>query len=181
MLDIRVEIKGERVVIDGLDRVAGRIPGAVNRGLERVAKGVHREAMALLSGPGRSPMRIRDATDEKGNIVRRKTRLRGQSDWLGAKPGSYPVPVISGHLRQQLDWLKPGETKSGAVGTFTAGFNEAIVFDSAEYAVTVHEGKFSNEVHGPRPYLTDALERFNSGGRIAGILNEEINREMTIA
>lgn len=152
MLDIRVEVRGDKVVIDGLNRMAEGIPGAIRRGLERVAKGIHRDAYIWLSGPGAKAS--------------------------GTPGGGYPIPVRTGNLRRLLDWLRPGESKTGPAGTFTAGQNEVVVYDSAEYAHVIHEGRGSSAKFGPRKYLDDALARFNQGARVGQIIGEEINREV---
>ncbi len=81
MLDIQVSIEGDRVIIEGLESFAKTMPKAVKRGLERAAKGVHREAYEWLSGTKAS------------------------------SPGGYPVPVVTEHLRRMLNWLRPGEIK----------------------------------------------------------------------
>jgi hypothetical protein len=159
MLDIRATIEGDRVLIEGLGRFARNTPEAVERGLERVVVGVHREAFDLLSGPGA----------KRSNV----------------NAGEYPVPVRTGYLRQMLDYVLPGESKTGDVGTFTAGDLEAIVFNSALYAEAIHEGVFTSPkgykyspAFGPRPFMDDAYEKFDQGGRVAGILEEEIMKEM---
>lgn len=165
MLDIQVKIEGEKVVISNLQGFTKEIPQAIDRGLNRIAKGVHREAYAWLSGPGSK------ASIKKGVA--------------GSGAGSYPVPVRTGHLRRSLDWLKPGETKSGEAGTFTAGQHEVVIYDSAEYALAIHEGRLTTRqgvnyspIYGKRPFLTDALEKFNKGDRIAKTIEEEIQKEI---
>ncbi len=85
-------------------------------------------------------------------------------------PGAYPVPVETGNLRRLLDWLKPDARK----GEFKAGDLEAIVYDSAEYARTIHDGLGSSAKFGARPFITDGFERFNEGGKLAEIAAEEI-------
>jgi hypothetical protein len=152
MLDIRATIEGDRVLLEGLGRFARNTPEAVERGLERVVTGVYREAFDLLSGPGAKRSKV--------------------------PPGQYPVPVRRGYLRQMLDFVLAGESKTGDAGTFTAGDLEAIVFNSALYAEVIHEGKGSSEKFGPRPFMDDAYETFDRGGRVVEILEEEIAKEM---
>jgi hypothetical protein len=147
VLDVHVTLRGDKVAITGLQGMATRMPGAIKRGLNRIAIGVHRETVAWLSG-------------------------------AAGRPGGYPVPVRTGHLRRMQAWLKPGETKTGEAGTFTAGPMEVVVYNSAGYATMIHEGKGRNARHGARPFLTDALTRFNSGARIVKIMEEEIAAEI---
>lgn len=157
MLDISISIQGDKVLIAGLDKLAhDGIPRAIDRGLNRIAKGIHRSAYDFLSGPG-SKQSIK-----KG----------------GAYAGGYPVPVRTGNLRRLLDWLKPGESKTGPAGTFTAGAHEVVIYDSAEYANVIHEGTGSSAKFGRRPYLTGALDFFNQGDRIKKTVEEEIQKEI---
>lgn len=93
------------------------------------------------------------------------------------KPGSYPTPVISGHLRRNLDWLEPGEKKTVGGATFAAGELEVMLFDSAIYASVVHDGTGSSSSHGPRQFTDDALEAFDAGGRIEAIMEDEFSTE----
>ncbi|NOQ51727.1 MAG: hypothetical protein GQ578_05880 [Desulfuromonadaceae bacterium] len=97
-------------------------------------------------------------------------------DFLGGAKepsGAYPVPIVTGHLRRLLNWLKPGASK----GEFRAGPLESIVYNSAEYSETIHEGHGSSTKYGARPYITDGFERFNRGNRLAKIAGEEIEAE----
>ncbi|MFA5354217.1 MAG: hypothetical protein WC291_08300 [Thermodesulfovibrionales bacterium] len=165
MLDIRVSVEGDKVVLAGLNSLAQDLPRAVDRGLTRIAKGVHREAYDWLSGPGRKK-------------VTKTTRKRGQSDSLGGRPGSYPVPVLTGHLRRALDWLRPNTTKSADGHTFTTGPHEAMVYNSAEYARPIHEGWGSSSTYGPRRFTVDALNRFNQGGRGVEPVETEVQTEI---
>ncbi|NOZ68011.1 MAG: hypothetical protein GXP46_01880 [Deferribacteres bacterium] len=153
MLNLNVTIEGDKVIIEGLDKIADHMPDAVQRGLLRVVKGIHRMAYEFLSGPG---------LEAKG----------------AALAGGYPVPVRTGHLRRMLDWLGPGETKTAGDHTFTAGPMEAMVYNSAEYAMVIHEGRGSSEKYGRRPYLEDALDAFNQGDRIRNTIAEEIDEEV---
>lgn len=173
MLDIQIKIEGDRVIIDGLNKLAAEMPKTIDRGLARVAKGIHGEAHAWLSGAGGASKKVR--TDYVGFIKKSGEKAMFRS-YAGA--GGYPVPVRTRNLRRMLDWLKPGESKQGEAGTFTAGPHEVVIYDSAEYANVIHEGKGSSAKFGPRRYLIDALEKFNQGARIASILQEEIVAEI---
>jgi hypothetical protein len=183
MLNIRATIKGDKVLIEGLADLRQKgIPEAIDRGLTTVVEKAHEEAFKLLSGPGRKKVRLKNKKSYKyqdGNVERRmkrKTRRLGQSDMLGARPGSYPVPVETGHLRRSLDFVPPGRSKTAEGQTFRAGPGEAMLFDSAEYARVILDPKQgeSSHRHGPRPFLTDAIERVD----IVGILEAEIVREL---
>jgi len=131
------------------------MPGAIKRGLRRIAAGIHAIAYQWLSGPGA-----------------KKSYVSG---------GGYPVPVRTGHLRRMLDWLAPGDSKSGDIGAFTAGDDEVVIFDSASYAPAIFLGRGSSDKFGPRDALRDALDYFNHGGQIQQILGEEIRKEINKA
>jgi hypothetical protein len=148
MLDLHIEIKGDKAIIHNLDQLPKRLDKAAQRGLKRVAMGIHREADDFLRGSGGSP------------------------------PGGYPVPMRIGHLHRMLNWVNPGSTKSSGGGSFTAGPMEAIVYNSAVYSMVIHEGRGSSKKFGKRPYMTDALEAFNRGAKIEKVLNEEIAKEL---
>lgn len=145
MLDVKVI--GDKVVVSNMTGLAGEMPNAIKRGVTRIAKGVHREAYAWLSG-------------------------------AAGAPGGYPVPVRTGHLRRMLDWLQPGQSKTAEWGTVSAATNEAVVYDSAIYSDVIHEGKGSSAKFGPRQFLTDALERFNTGDRVTVILEQEVQKDI---
>jgi len=94
--------------------------------------------------------------------------------------GAYPVPVVTGHLRRSLDLVLPGRSKTSDGVTFNASKNEVIVFDSADYAKLIHEGKETSAKYGPRRFLTDAFELFNRDTPITEIIINEINNEMKL-
>jgi hypothetical protein len=152
MLDIHVEIKNHEVVIQGLQKLADEFPGAIKRGLKNIGRGVYAEAYQWLSGPGA-----------------KKSNIPG---------GGYPVPVRTGHLRRSLDFLDPGQSKSGDVGTFTAGDNEVVVFDSASYASAVFMGRGSSSPYGERDALRDGLDVFDRTKGIAFAIDLEIRKEI---
>ncbi|MDA8104672.1 MAG: hypothetical protein M0Z71_04765 [Nitrospiraceae bacterium] len=148
MLDLQIKIEGDRVIIDGLNRFA-------SEGFqEAITRGLSRIGKGVF---------------------------RTAFEWLSgtATPaGAYPVPVVTGHLRRLLDWLFPGQSKSSNGLSFTAGPDETVIYDSAEYARTIREGRGSSAKYGPRDYLTDAFEKFNESERAKEILEEEINNEL---
>jgi hypothetical protein len=174
MLDINVTIHGDKVIIDGLNKLAAEFPNAVKRGLERSAIGVYRSAQDFLRGSGGTAKKVRG--DYTGFTKKSGEEVKFRA-YKGA--GAYPVPMRTGVLMKALDWLKPGESKSSSIGTFAAGDNEAVIFDSAEYANVIHEGKGSSAKFGPRRFLTDALTKFNSGARIKQTIEEEIEKEIS--
>ncbi|WP_020675556.1 hypothetical protein [Geopsychrobacter electrodiphilus] len=92
----------------------------------------------------------------------------------GGKPGSYPVPVETGHLRRMLNWLKPGVSKTADGETFTTGKLEAMVYDSAIYSNVIHDGTGSSSKFGARPFITDGFERFNQTVGVANVIEDEI-------
>jgi len=174
MLDINIRIEGDKVILEGLNRFAQEFPEAVKRGMERSAMGIHRAAYMFLSGPGAKGKTTGAAYSD---IKTRKMKIKGQKWTPQSIPaGGYPVPVRSGHLRGYLDWLKPGQSKTNKYGTFTAGPNEAIIYDPVPYADVIHEGKWTSQSHGPRRYLTDAFEMFNRGLGIQMAISDEIEK-----
>lgn len=168
MLNLNVTVQGDKVVIAGLQQLAGDIPKAVQRGLKRVGVGVFRDAQDWLNGAG--GIYEERVSKKTGNAWRKKVG--------DTSAGGYPVPVRTKHLKGALAWLHPGETKSGEAGSFSAGPMEVVVYDSALYAGVIHEGRGSSAKFGPRPFLTDALARFNQGDRIKLTIEEEIQAEI---
>lgn len=166
MLDISLRIEGDRVLIEGLNKLSQEFPRAVQRGMGRSAKGIHRAAYMFLTGPGA----------HREYKVSKKTGKKYSKKIVDTAAGGYPVPVRTGHLRRQLDWLFPGQTKSNQYGTFSAGPNEAIIYDPVPYADVIHEGKWTSKAYGPRRYLTDALEMFNRGLGIQMAIEDEIQK-----
>lgn len=152
MLDLRVDVQGDKVVLRGLQRIERQMPHVAARGLARIAQGIHRDAHENLSGAGA----------KESNVA----------------GGAYPVPVRTGHLRTHLDWLKPGKSKTSGGVHFIAADDEAIVFNSAAYGRAIHEGAGSSAKFGPRRYITDAAEHYLAGGKAEAILDDEIDKEL---
>jgi hypothetical protein len=174
MLDLKVTVEGDKVVIAGLNKIADEMPNAIKRGLKRVAAGIYAIAYQWLSGAGgQTKSYTREWSAGGGEVRSKKT--------YGAAPGGYPVPVRSGNLRRLLDWLNPGETKSGDIGTFTAEDNEVVIFDSASYASDIFLGKGSSAAYGPRDAVSDAFQMFNRGAMIETVMGEEIQKEINAA
>src|SRR4030042_1465489 len=62
MLDIQITIKGDKVILEGLNQITKKLPGAVERGLGKSAMGIYAAAFKFLTGPGRPPVRLRQTT-----------------------------------------------------------------------------------------------------------------------
>lgn len=184
MVGLNVTIDGDKVLIQGLTLADRAIVRGGAAGLERVTVGIFDEAHKLLSGQSRSRLRIftRAQTYNIKTRKRTRTKMRGVTDQLGAAPGSYPpVPVVTGHLRRYLNFIKPGESKSDNGYSFSAGPLEAIVYNSARYASVISEGTYSSEKYGPRPFDTDAVKNYDQGGHIAAIIDEEVQKAIDAA
>lgn len=172
MLDYKFTMDA-RGVIQGFKKLAERLPEAAYRGLRRIAVGVFDNAHQWLSGAGGGTRGYKNVWSATG-YQRVKTKM-------GAAPGGYPVPVRTGHLRRSLAWLAPGASKSGDVGTVSAGRDEFIVFNSAAYASDVFLGKGRHAAFGPRDALKDALDMFNQGANAEMIMGQEVQREINRA
>lgn len=168
-MNITISLEGDKIVIENLNAMPGKIHRLVGKGLKQVARGVHRDAMDRLNGGG-----------AQGEYVTTKT---GKTRWQKRKQpipaGGYPVPVRTGNLKRLLDFLDPGETFSNEKGSFTAGKTEIVVFDSARYARVIHEGLGSSAKFGRRPFLHDALQKFNAGDNIVHIVTREIEKGLS--
>ena len=167
MLVLTATIENDKIILNGLQDVAQEMPSAVRAGFRRIGDGVYAQAFSLLSGPARPRVRLQDKTDytySEGNIDRKttkKTRLRGQFAQLGARPGTSPVPRVSGNLRALLGWVGPGESKGSSGLDFTAGDLELVLFDSAAYASSIFRGKTlhqstANETRSRTAWTTSA-------------------------
>lgn len=147
MLNLRVESKGDKLVVSGLVKLADAYPAGIDRSIERAAKGTHREASRFLNGPGAK------ASD--------------------VPAGGYPVPRRTSHLHNRLNFIGPKRSKAADGSVFTTGVHEALVFDSAIYSRTIHDGLGSSSRFGPRPFITDGFKAFwEEAGTVIG---EEID------
>lgn len=69
-------------------------------------------------------------------------------------PGSYPVPIRTGHLRRSLG-MKVGD-------------REVVVYNSAKYANAIHQGftpygnKHATKSYAGRPFLQDAADKIDA-------------------
>ena len=168
-MNLTVSVHGRKVVLGNLLGLAADYPLAIQRGLSKSVKGIHRLAFGFLSGAGSKGTYV---TSKGGNRYwkRRATPIPG---------GGYPVPVRTGNLRRLLDFVEPGTSKNSNGQTFTADPMSAIIYNAAEYSRVVHAGLGSSAKFGPRQYLYDALEQFNQGDRIAENITEEIAVDIT--
>lgn len=167
MLDIRVTIDGDKVILEGLQNFMVEFPGAIQKALTRMGKGVYNEAFKWLQGGSRSRVKM---FTKKG----KRAQLRGKADLLNARPGSYPVPRVTGNLLHLLNWLMPGASKTTGGITVTAGPFESIIYNSAKYSESIHEGRDTSSKYGRRPFLDDGFKHFNQGNKVVLILNQEI-------
>jgi hypothetical protein len=169
---ITVAIKGDRMIIDGLGKYMEEFPKAVQRGLERSGKAIHRGAYLWLSGAGAKVKTTGTAVKENG-----KWKIKGRKDTKqSVASGNYPVPVRTGHLRRNLSWLKPDETKSNEYGSVTAGPLQVIIYNPAPYARAIHDGTHTQKKFGRRPFLTDAMEAFNKGMGVQKAIEDELQK-----
>ena len=170
MLVLTATVENDKIILNGLHNVAQEIPSAVRAGFNRIGPGIFAEAYKLLNGPGRPQVRLRDTDKQK------KSRNRGQFAQLGGRPGSYPVPSISGNLKRLLGWVGPGESKGSNGLDFTAGDLELVLFDSAAYATSIFQGKDSSAQYGERDAIKDGMDNFGGVDKMAQVLDEEIQK-----
>ena len=170
MLDVKVTIENDKVVVDRLAMLAQLIPDAVSRGLRRAAVGIFDSAFGFLSGPSSGFTYVpRDSA--KGGAA---SGWRKRYD----NAGSWPIPIRFGHLRRSLFWMPPNSSKQGEAGTFSTGPGEFVISDAAAYADPVFRGRGSSRSYGPRNPLRAGLEKFNAGGGIKKAVEEEIRKEL---
>ena len=193
MFVLQASISGDRIVIKGMQDLAVVAPEALKRGLRTSARGIYAVAHKNLEGSGRirvkthgnwkwraaggyqreGATKIRTTKDAGGNVT-------GMHSFLGARPGSYPVPIITGNLVGRLGILEPGESKRGQgdIGSFTAGELEFVVYDSAAYAYVIRDAKGSSRNHGPRDFLGDAVKTYDQTVGIARQVEDELQKEI---
>lgn len=182
-MNITISLEGDKLVIENLNAMPGKVQRLAGKGLKLVARGVHRNAMDRLNGGGgnNSKTRIGKRQIKADGLNTGFTKKSGESVKfnLWKDSGRDPVPVRTGNLKRLLDFLDPGETFSNDKGSFTAGKTEIVVFDSARYARVIHEGLGSSAKFGKRPYLHDALQKFNAGDNIVHIVTREIEKGLS--
>lgn len=176
MLALNVTISGDKVLIEGLGQFAAEMPGTIRKGLKKVVRGIHPLAMAFLNGAGGAGRKAQIVGPSRGFTKKSGESVNFKQQFQGA--GAYPVPVRTGNLKRLLDWVDPGQSISNNGMTFSAGNMEVVLFDSAEYAYPIHAGTGSSRKFGPRPFLTDALNKFNAGAGIAAVLENEISEAL---
>ena len=178
MLDIRVTIDGDKIIIANLQHLSRELPKAVDRGLAKVAKEIHRNAFEFLNGAGSKGLSS-EVISKKG-----KKYLKWEKRTSPISSGGYPVPIRTGHLRGRLNnavdsmmaFLHPTESRNVNGLIFSAKEHEAVVYNAAEYANVIHEGRGSSAKFGRRPFLGDALARFNGESGIKAAIENEIDK-----
>jgi len=176
MIALNVQVQGDKVIIDGLRNFAIAAPLAVQRGLKKAVRGVHREAMEFLNGSGGVGKKSQIVGPSRGFVKKSGESVNFKQQFSGA--GAYPVPVRTGNLKRLLDFVDPGQSITSNGKTFSAANMEAVVFDSAQYASVIHQGTGSSAKFGKRAYLDDALANFNQGDGIAKTIETEMMAEI---
>lgn len=192
MFSLRVDTQGDRVVIHGLKEMARKSPDAMREGLTKVVTAVNLEAYRLLSGPGYKPVRIykKDGRRKTGYVthqkmqdgnfgeekvrVRRGIGLAGMNKGNG-RPGDYPINVLTGWLRRSGGFVPPGRTRVSGKMSFTAGRNEAVLFNSALYSRVIHDGRHTSDKHGPRPFIEDAIRKVDGISILRAAMDKAVN------
>jgi len=171
MLELRTNFNGVQQAEKYVANVAAAYPSAARKGLTRIIRGMHRVSMDKLNGRGGAGRTAQIVGPSRGFTKASGETVNFKQQFAGA--GGYPVPVRTGNLKRLLDFVEPGQSKSGAGFNVHAGPLEAILYNSAEYANTIHEGLGSSAKFGPRRFLIDALEQYKQG-EMAAILEEEL-------
>lgn len=171
MLELRANFNGIQKATEHIEKIATAYPSAVRNGLSRIVKGMHAVAMARLNGAGGAGRKQQISGPSRGFTKKSGESINFKQQFLGA--GADPVPVRTGNLKRLLNFVTPGQTKSGAGFSVHAGPMEAILYNSAEYSNVIHEGLSSSAKYGPRRFLVDALEKFKQG-EMAAILEDEL-------
>lgn len=168
MLKFDIKIEGDKVIIGALTDISAELTSAAGRGLQRIIRGVYAESKELTNGAG-SAGEYRTSKNGKQYWVKRDSPVAA---------GGYPVPKRSAHLNRLLGFVDPGVTVESEGKTFTADLLTGIVFDSANYASFIHDGTGTSKKYGARPFLNDAVINFDQGGKMAEIMDQEIQKEI---
>lgn len=171
MLDISVTIQGDKVIIEGLNKLATEFPEAIQGGIKEAVEGITQNAKYFLHAEGAAGTSKYVTSKKTGKKYLKYTKRE-----TPIPAGGYPVPTRSGDLGRALKWLYPGESKTWEGVTRTTGLFEGKVLNISPYARVIHEGTRSSAKFGPRRYMTDALERFNKGDRLIKIIRENIQK-----
>lgn len=153
---VGINLAGKREVEIEIKKVSKETPKALDRTITKVGGLVHQKAIANLSGAGAKKSKI--------------------------AAGGFPVPVRTGWIRRLEYIVAPGKSKSLKTGTpetpsqllIKVPKHQMVLGNSADYAVSVHDGTFSNTDHGPRRFLFGALEEISRSGIIDKILAQEV-------
>jgi hypothetical protein len=181
MLEIRTNFTGLKRVESHVEQIGKAYPSAARKGLRRIVRGLHALSLAKLSGSGGAGRKAQIVGPSRGFTKKSGETVNFKPQFSGA--GADPVPTRTGNLRRLLGFVEPGQTKSfresktgkGFSGSFHAGPMEAILYNSATYANTIHEGLGSSRKFGPRRFLVDALEKMKNG-EMAAIMNDEMEK-----
>lgn len=171
MLDIRANFNGVRQAEVQIEKIEHAYPSAVRKGLSRIIRGMHGFALEKLKGAGGAGRKQQIVGPSRGFTKKSGESVQFKQQFAGA--GAYPVPVRTANLKRLLNYVTPGQSKSGAGFNVHAGPMEAILYNSAEYSNVIFQGLGSSRKFGPRNALIDALERYKSG-EMAAILEEEL-------
>lgn len=174
MLNLKVTVENDKILIQGLQLASKGIPGAAGIGLMRITTGIFAEAYKNLSGGSRSKVKLFTTNKKTGKSKR--SQLRGLTDLLTARPGSYPVPRVTDWLRESLAFVKPRQTKTTRGRTFSAGAYESIVYNAAEYASVIAQAQGSSAKYRARPFISDGVQTYDQGGRIVAVMDEELQK-----
>lgn len=157
-----VHLQGTITGLDAFARTLRALPERIIKGaqagLDEAAGEVHAEALQNLSGAGAV---YETRTSRTGKQSRKKI--------ADTTSGGYPVPRRTAWLAQNLDFVPTGTSKRGV----RTGQLEAIIYDSAEYAVPIHEGTGSSAKFGPRRFIVDAVKKVNVRERVEEGIRKE--------
>lgn len=148
-LGFSVDIGGTKELVSRLDRLIGPEVGkAVDRGLKKGAINIYRGAFRNLSGSSKTA------------------------------PGSYPVPIRTGNLRRLLNFVPPGKAKTSDGVTVKATKHEALIYNVASYAKSIHDGVGASATHGKRAFLMDAYTKADKAKGVRKLVEKEVRVEV---
>ncbi|MCK5021374.1 MAG: hypothetical protein KAS32_30460 [Candidatus Peribacteraceae bacterium] len=168
LLGIKIKIDNDDITIEKLeafDRLLSE--EVIPEILSVIGTDVLAAAVDNLSGPSKGVRTIKT----KSGAQRTEPINPGLA-------GDYPVPLYSGHLRRSMDIVLPGMSKAAGGDTFTAGENEVVIFNSAEYAGVIHEGGGSSEKYGRRAFLEDAINDYVGDGKSQAVVDNKVGEAL---
>lgn len=183
-MNISISLEGDKLVIENLNAMPRLVHLASNRGLKKVAIGVSRLSVDYLNNGGAKGTSTWKTSKKTG-----KEYLSWKKNDAPVSSGAYPVPTRTGHLKRLMFFLGADESKTVTYSDikdrkqysseFKTGPNEVIVFNAAHYSRVIHEGLGSSAKFGRRPFLHDALQKFNAGDNIVHIVTREIEKGLS--